>query len=471
MTALATDRVGWDTIALSDLLDRRAMSATELLDLALESYGRLNPACNAIVTVDLDGARAAARRTDARQMAGERLGPFDGIPLSVKDNLHVGGMRATWGSKLFEFFIAPKDDITIARLRAAGAVLVGKSNTPELALAGHTNSPLFGPTCNPWNTALIPGGSSGGAAASVASGMLPFAVGTDAGGSIRQPAAYTGVVGFKPSAGRLPRLHGFPALVLDFQVIGLMSRSVRDIEVGLRVMAGPDPRDRASLGFGTPRDGKTGPLRVAYVSEIAGQPVEPEIAGAVARAAVVMESLGHAVLPLEKLYDPDMLRSFWGTLSAAGVARALRGHLRWQDQVTPFIHETATRGLAIGAADYVDALDLLAQFRVETAEVVEPYELVLTPTSPVFPWPIEGQPPSTIAGRPTDSRTPMAFTTFVNATGYPAVSLPCGVSSTGLPIGLQLVAQFGQESLLLRSAAAFEEAAPWRERRPPLFAS
>jgi aspartyl-tRNA(Asn)/glutamyl-tRNA(Gln) amidotransferase subunit A len=301
--------------------------------------------------------------------------------------------------------------------------------------------------------------------------MLPFAVGTDAGGSIRQPAAYTGVVGFKPSAGRLPRRHGFPALVLDFQVIGLMSRSVRDIEVGLRVMAGPDPRDRASLGFGTPTDGKTRPLRVAYVSEIAGHPVEPEIAGAVARAAVVMESLGHAVLPLAKLYDPDMLRSFWSTLSAAGVARALRGHPRWQDQVTPFIHETASRGLAIGAADYVDALDLLAQFRVETAEVVEPYDLVLTPTSPVFPWPIEGQPPSTIAGRPTDSRTPMAFTTFVNATGYPAVSLPCGVSSAGLPIGLQLVAQFGQESLLLRSAAAFEEAAPWREHRPPLFAS
>ena len=470
MSASATDPLGQDAADLSELLDRKAVSATELLEEALERIRRLNPACNAVVTLDLEGARAAARDTEARQIAGARHGPLDGIPLSVKDNLHVGGMRATWGSKLFQEFVAPRDDITIARLRAAGEILVAKSNTPELALAGHTNNPLFGPTRNPWDTALIPGGSSGGAAASVASGMLPLAIGTDAGGSIRQPAAYTGVVGFKPSDGRLRLLHGFPPVVLDFQVIGVMARSIRDIKACLGVMAGPDPRDRASLGFGTLGEETSGPLRIAYVGEIAGHPVEPEIAGAVARAASVMESLGHALVPVRGVYDPDTLKSFWGTLSAAGVARVLRPHRGWEDQVTPFIRETAMRGLAIGAADYVDALDALARFRVAVADAIEPFDVVLTPTSPVFPWPLDGEPPSSVAGRPTDPRTPMAFTTFVNATGYPAVSVPCGVSSAGLPIGVQLVAKFGREALLVRAAAAFEAAARWREHRPALFA-
>ncbi len=469
MTASATDGFDQDTTALSDQLERKAISATELLDAALARIERLNPACNAIVTLDAEGAREAAEAAEARQMAGTRRGPLDGIPLSVKDNLFVGGMRATWSSKLFQDFVAPQDDITIERLRAVGAVIVGKSNTPELALAGHTNSPLFGPALNPWNPALIPGGSSGGAAASVASGMLPLAVGTDAGGSIRQPAAYTGVVGFKPSVGRLPRLHGFPPLALDFQVIGLMARSVRDVAAALAVMAGPDPRDRASLAFGNlSEEGHGRKLRIAHVGDIAGQPVEPEIAGAVAGAAATFEAMGHAVVPLGDRFDLEALKGFWGVLSAAGVARVLRGHPGWESQVTDAIREIATRGLAIGAADYVAALDSLARFRAEVAEAFEPFDLVLTPTSPVFPWPVDGAPPPFVAGRPTDPRTPMTFTTFVNATGAPAVSLPCGFGAAGLPIGLQLVARFGAEATLLRAAAAYESAAPWLGRRPPL---
>ena len=470
MTGSVGDALDGDATDLSDLLERKAVSATELLDAVLARCERLNPNCNALVTLDIEGAKSAARAAEARQMAGARCGALDGIPLSIKDNLHVGGLRAAWGSKLFRNFVAPEDDITVGRLRAAGAVLVGKSNTPELALASHTNSPLFGPTRNPWNTALIPGGSSGGAAASVASGMLPLAVGTDAGGSIRQPAAYTGIVGFKPSAGRLPRLHGFPALVLDFQVIGLMSRSVRDIAACLLVMAGPDPRDRASLGFRGLGEEAAGPLRIAYVSQVAGQPVEPEIASQVAQAASVMRSLGHAVVPSEAIYDLEVLKDLWGVLSAAGVARVLRRHPGWEDEVTPFIRETATRGLAITAADYVDALDGLARFRAAVTEAVEPFDLVLTPTSPVFPWPVDGQPPSTVAGQPTDLRAPMSFTTFANAIGYPAVGLPCGFSSAGLPIGVQLVAPFGLEAPLLRAASAFEAAAPWRARRPAMAA-
>ncbi len=467
MTASATDGFDQDATALSDLLERKAISATELLEAALARLERLNPACNAIVTLDGEGARAAARAAQARQMAGARRGPFDGIPLSVKDNLHVGGMRATWSSKLFESFIAPQDDITIGRLRAAGAVIVGKSNTPELALAGHTSSPLFGPARNPWDPALIPGGSSGGAAASIASGMLPFAVGIDAGGSIRLPAAYTGVVGFKPSVGRL---HGFPPLALDFQVIGLMSRSVRDVAAGLAVMAGPDPRDRASLAFGgLVEDCSDRRLRIAHVANIAGQPVEPEIAQAVAAAAATFEAMGHAIVPLDDPFDLDALKGFWGVLSAAGVARVLRGHPGWENEVTDGIRETALRELAIGAADYVAALDALARFRAEAAAAFEPFDLVLTPTSPVFPWPVDGGPPPTVDGRPADPRTPMTFTTFVNATGSPAVSLPCGFSATGLPIGLQLVARFGAEAMLLRAASAYESAAPWLGRRPPLF--
>src|SRR6202045_4200126 len=197
-----------------------AATPEDALQSGLNRIEAVNPELNAVVTVDLAGARAVATAAGARWRAGQPLGPLDGISLTVKDNLFVCGLRATWGSALFADFIAPQDDLPVARLRAAGAVIVGKTNTPELSLSGYTDNLVFGSTGNPWAPALSPGGSSGGPVAAVASGMAPLALATDAGGSIRRPAGHAGVAGLKPGFGRVPRRFGFPPLGHELQGIG-----------------------------------------------------------------------------------------------------------------------------------------------------------------------------------------------------------------------------------------------------------
>jgi aspartyl-tRNA(Asn)/glutamyl-tRNA(Gln) amidotransferase subunit A len=455
---------------LSALLDARAFSPETLLETVLARCTALNGTLNALVTIDETGARAAAAASAARQAAGRRLGPLDGLPLSVKDNLYVGGLRATWGSVLYRDFVAPQDDLCVERLRAAGAVIVGKSNTPEFALGAHTGNALFGATRNPWDPSRVPAGSSGGAAASVASGMLPLAIGTDAGGSIRLPAAYCGVVGFKPTVGRIPRLHGFPPMVVDFQSIGLMARSIEGIRLLLDATAAPDPRDRASLAFG-PRVDRPAPrtLRIGWIAEAGGEPVEPEVARATADAARLLRELGHEVVETAPVYDLDELVRFWAVLSSVGLARAVEPHAGWEERITPPMAALARTGHPRAATEYVNALDRLAAFRVRTTEAFAPFDLLLTPTSPVLPWPIDGTPPARIAGRDTTPRTPMAFTTFVNAMGYPALSLPLSIGSGGLPIGIQLVGRFGDDGLLLQLGRSIEQAADWRRVWPPSF--
>ncbi len=339
-----------DLVAAADALHSRAVTARELLAQAVARMAAANPGLNAVVTTDLAAAEAAASASDRRRDAGAALGPLDGVPFTVKDNLFAGGMRATWGSRLFADHVAPEDDLCVARLRAAGAVLLGKTNTPELALASHTTNPLFGATRNPWDTARVPGGSSGGAAVSVATGMAPLAIGTDAGGSIRLPAALCGVTGFKPSVGLIPRLHGFPPLALDFQAIGVMARSARGVRLALDVLAGPDVRDRASLGFAT-RDAPAGRLRIRLAVAAPGDGTDPAVAGLVRKASAVLASLGHDVSEGPMPHDMAALRGFWCVLSAAGVARAVTRCPGWEDAVTPQIRLVARQGVAITAAE------------------------------------------------------------------------------------------------------------------------
>src|SRR6266436_6284764 len=195
-------------------------SPVEVVDSVLDRIEKVNPLVNAIVTLDVEGARTAARESKSRWRDGKAAGPLDGVPITVKDNILVRGMRATWGSKLYADFVPTSDELPIARLRSGGAIVLGKTNCPEFTLQGYTDNLLFGPTRNPWNLALTPGGSSGGAAAAVCAGLGSIAIGTDGGGSIRRPASHTGLVGLKPSRGRVPRCDGFPAILLDFETIG-----------------------------------------------------------------------------------------------------------------------------------------------------------------------------------------------------------------------------------------------------------
>lgn len=458
---------------LSRLLEKRELSAVELVDDFLTRYEHVNPQINAIVAVDPQ-ARARALESDARTAAGRRLGPLDGIPVTVKDNIFVAGLRATWGSRLYEAFHPAADDIGVARLRGAGANLLAKTNTPEFALAAHTDNLLFGPTRNPWNLELTPGGSSGGAVAALAAGLGPLAVGTDAGGSIRRPAAYAGVVGFRPSTGRIPRAVGFPAIAHDFQVIAPAARTVEDVYLLFRAMSGPDCRDHGSLAF---RDAALPSRLVERVLPrsrircffgVDGYPVDPQVRTHVAAAARTLSSLGHQVEEGLPPYGLAEVERIWSTVSSAGLARVVKGQAHWRDEVHPATMATVERGLQVTTADYIESLEATHRLRSAMASCFAKADFLLMPTSASLPWRLGEPYPPHIDGRDAGPRGAALFATFVNVAALPAVSIPVDAASDGIPIGMQLVAPFGEDLGLLRLAQEFEEAAPWSDRFPAL---
>jgi aspartyl-tRNA(Asn)/glutamyl-tRNA(Gln) amidotransferase subunit A len=278
--------------------EARELSPVEVLDAILARCEAVNPQLNAIVTFDIEGARQAARESEARWRQGKALAPLDGVPLTVKDNIPVRGLRTTWGSRLLADYVPSEDELPVARLRAQGAVILGKTNVPEFTLQGYTHNALSGTTHSPWDLRLTPGGSSGGAVAAVAAGLGPLAIGTDGGGSIRRPAGHVGLVGLKPSPGRVARANGLPVILHDFEVIGPMARTTTDAALLFAAIAGPDPRDRLSLAFSTgagPIDPEPRAKRILYVPRFGGSPIDPEIAAHVAEAALNLEALGHLV--------------------------------------------------------------------------------------------------------------------------------------------------------------------------------
>lgn len=425
------------------------------LEACLARIEAANPALNAIVTLDRPGARAAAEASAARWRAGAPRGPFDGVPVTVKDNLFVGGLRATWGSRLHDRHVAPRDDIPVARLRAAGAVILGKTNTPELALAGFTDNPLFGSTGNPWAPDRQPGGSSGGAVAAVAAGMGPIALATDAGGSLRRPAGHAGVATIKPTPGRVPRRWGFPPLAADFQVIGPIARSVRDLRCAL-----------AMIGDARPVPPAPARLRILAVRRCGEAPVDPGVLAAFGEALDVLRGLGHAVEEVRAPWDPDEVGALFATISAVGVARVVAAHDGWEAMVTAPIRAQATAGLAMPATDYLRALDRIAALRAELGDWIATADAVATPSAAVLPWPRDAAGPATVDGAVAGPRAAAIYSTVFNLAALPAVvvpSAPVGV----LPTGLQLVGAAFREELLLDLAEAFERAMPWRTLSPP----
>jgi aspartyl-tRNA(Asn)/glutamyl-tRNA(Gln) amidotransferase subunit A len=426
------------------------------LDACLERLAAVNPLLNAVVTLDEAGARAAAAESTARWQAGTPRGALDGVPLTVKDNLFVGGMRATWGSRLYAEHVAPRDDIPVARLRAAGAVIIGKTNTPELALAGFTDNPVFGSTGNPWAPDLSPGGSSGGAVAAVAAGIGPLALATDAGGSLRRPAGHAGVATIKPGIGRVPRRHGFPPLAQDFQVIGPIARCVADLRAAFEVLADP----------ALPFPAWPSRLRLRAVEGCGDAPVDPAVRAVFAAALAGIAALGHEVETVAAPWDPDEVGALFATLAAAGVARVVAAHPGWAKRVTPAIRSQAEAGLALTAADYVRATDRVASLRAELVDWVRAGHAVLTPSSAIMPWPRDKAFPPVVDGRPAGPRAGAIFSTVVNLAGLPAVVIPAGCAASGLPVGLQIIGPPGSETALLDLAAVVEAARPWRRLAP-----
>jgi len=459
--------------ALTGLYRARALSPVEALRACHARIDRLNPVLNAVIAEDQAAATAAARASEARWREGAPAGPLDGVPLTVKDNVAVAGLPLRWGSPAFPEWRPARDELPVARLRAGGAVILGKTNVPEFTLEGYTANALSGVTRNPWDPSRTPGGSSGGAVAAVAAGMGPLALGTDGGGSTRRPASHTGLVGMKPTPGRIPRADGLPAILLDLEVIGPITRTVEDAALLMGAIAAPAPGlDPLSRGFGEFAVPARAPrLRIRLVPRFGDHPVDPGIAASVALAARRLAALGHAVEEGPPPFDPEAVLPLFGAIGAAGLAWLLEGLPGRPLPASPALAAMAEAGRAMPAAALMAALDAVAAFRRAMAAFFEGgCDALLTPAAAALPWPAGESHPPEIDGRAVGPRGHAVFTNFANLGGLPGIALPCDPVD-GLPVGFQLVGAPGADAALLAAGAEYEAAHPWADRWPPLVGS
>jgi aspartyl-tRNA(Asn)/glutamyl-tRNA(Gln) amidotransferase subunit A len=414
---------------------------SEALQTSLERIAENDPVLHSFVMMNPD-AEEEARRSDERWRAGIPIGVLDGIPVGVKDNLVTRGVRSTWASRMYEFFVPGHDEVPIARLREQGAVLVGKTNTSEFASGHQTVNDLFPRTANPWDTSRTAGGSSGGAAASVAGGLVPLSVGTDGGGSTRRPAALTGVVGYKPSVDRIARGGGFAPLMYDMEVVGLLTTTVEDVRLAARSMT--------SRHDAAPR---RGPLSVRLVTGLSGRPVDPTAVEAATLVAGILERAGHHVQSGTLPFDLDDLTSAMGAVMSAGFARLA------ESPTFELVSNPDFRALATSprVADEAEAIEWMLRFRAMIAAEFASTDIIVTPTSSTQAWAVDQDFPSLIDKTPASPRDHGMFTPWVNAAGACGISIPVCVDASGMPVGVQVAAAMGQDETLLSVAEQLEQ--------------
>ncbi len=486
------DELFWlDATALARHYQRRTLSPVEVTRATLARIDRLNPSLNAYCLVDHEAAMAAARESEQRWQAGKPLSRIDGVPTSIKDLILTRGWPTLRGSKTTDPTQSWNEDApATARLREAGAVLLGKTTTPEFGWRASTESPLSGITCNPWDTTRTPGGSSGGAAASVAAGMGVLAVGTDGGGSIRIPAAFTGTVGIKPQFGRVPAWPASPMGTVAH--LGPHARSVADAAAMLDVLARPDPRDGwalaptnhehvldafADAGCAAPPDLRG--MRIAYSPRLGYVDcLDPEIERALDAAAATLASLGATVERKDPGF-PDCHDTFmvhWMT-SARDMLMKLPPAKR--ALLDPGLRDAMEDAARYTLADFLQAQSQRLEIAVAMRRLAQTHDLLLTPATAVLPFRTGQIAPhagddvprevAEAAGRfeSFDWTWWTPYSTPFNLSQQPAIVLACGESTSGLPIALQLVAPHHQEALCIKAASAYQAATPWHLRRPP----
>jgi amidase len=439
----------------------REISARELLDLHLARIDERNPQLNAIVSLDEDRAREGARAADEALASGAAVGPLHGLPFAFKDTHAVAGWRTTYGSPLYAEHVPASDELIVERVRRAGVVVIGKTNVPEFAAGSHTFNTVFGTTLNPVDPTRSAGGSSGGAACALASGMVPLADGSDMGGSLRNPASFCGVVGLRPSLGRVPEwpLHNQWETT---SVGGPMARNVGDLALLLSVMAGPDPRAPQALGdpgatFAPPVSGSLAGLRVALSVDLGGAfEVDDEVAAVVSGSAPVFSAAGAAVEaahPDLSLAD-DTFRTLRAWHFQAKFGRFLAEH---PDSFKQSLADNIRAGESLTGADVARAYAQRTALSERMREFFTSYDVLVLPVSQVPPFPADQEFPAAINGRPMATYLDwMRSAYFITVTGCPAISVPAGRTRDGLPVGIQIVAPHGADRRLLEVAAAFE---------------
>jgi amidase len=459
---------------LAARLAARELSAVEVMRAFLAQIERVNPSVNAIVTLrPADELLAEAAAADRTLVAGDAAGPLHGLPIAIKDLSLTRGLRTTFGSTLYRNFVPTSDELYVERLRRAGAIVIGKTNTPEFGAGSQTFNALFGATRNPYDLAKTCGGSSGGAAVALACGMLPLADGTDLGGSLRNPASFCNVVGFRPSPGRVPRLHARPDDTLG--VHGPMARDVADLALLLSVMAGPDPRDSQSLpesgvSFRDVGERSFSGAVVAWSEDLGRYPVEAAVTAVCNAARPVFVELGCDVRDAEPALDG--VDELFQTLRAHGYATALKRDLeRGRAQLKDTVVWNVEQGLKLTAADLERAAGIRAALDVRLAEFVAVHEFRVLPTVQVLPFPVEVEWVRAIEGVAMQTYVDWMATCYaVSCFGAPAISVPCGFSPDGLPVGLQIVGRRGADRAVLELARAFEQARRFDRRLPAVAA-
>jgi amidase len=461
-------------VELQKLFRARKTSPLEVIQAVLARIDAVNPAVNAIVTLERDAALREARRATARLRRGRALPPLFGVPVGIKDVTPTKGIRTTYGSKLFESHVPDQDALVVERLRAAGAIVIGKTNTPEFAFGPNTVNTVFGATRNPWNLALTAGGSSGGSAAALATGMCPLAEGTDLGGSLRGPASYCGVVGFRTSPGLIPRYPS--ALAWDtYSVEGPMARTVADAALMLSVMAGNDARSPLAYEVDTTefvravRAPSVKGWRIAWTTDLGGlMAIDDEVRAVFERAVGIFRAAGARVTPggpdLSEV--PEIVRLTRGLLMVARHADKLPEH---RAVLQPGLVENTEQGLALTSVEVARGELLRTRLWQRVQAFQTSHDLLLTPTSATPPFPVEQPHVVEINGRPVGKAMQRSYLTYAfSVLGLPAISIPCGFTSQGLPVGLQIVGRRRGEAAVLRAAAAFEAARPWARHVPPI---
>jgi aspartyl-tRNA(Asn)/glutamyl-tRNA(Gln) amidotransferase subunit A len=459
MKARSPEFAPWPSIVeIAAAVSARTNSASDRAEEAIRRIEAGNPSLNAIVLFDPADIRRRAAEVDRRAKAGEAM-PLAGVPVAVKDNIWVAGLRITLGSNLFRDFVAPASAIAVERLEAAGAVISGIANTSEFACKGQTTNLLHGATRHPLDLSLTPGGSSGGPVAAVAGGLVPLAIGTDAGGSSRRPPAHTGLVGFKPSFGAIPNGPGFEEPVPWISCICPIARTVADARLAFAALAGFDPRDPHSFSLPAARGPAREPV-VAFTPKWGlDVPVDGEVRRNMREVAAVLRAAGLDLVDRDPAWPEDMSENALMPLQHAGLA-AMYGAAWRQDPsaIDPDLGAQIEAGLKYSAVDTARAW--LASDRVARAAaaffVDSGVDFAIGPTTPCCAWPIGLSAPPTIDGVPVGGRGHAVFTPLFNHAGQPAISIPCGVDSEGLPIGLQIVAPRYEDARLLEIAARME---------------
>ena len=461
-------------VQLASRLRAGELSAEELMRATLERIERVNPSLNAIVTQCGERALAAARAADARQIrgkAGEPLGPLHGLPIAHKDLVNTAGIRTTFGSTLFRENVPTRDDLIVTRLREAGAIALGKTNTPEFGAGSQTFNEVFGATRNPYDPSKTCGGSSGGAAVALAAGMLPIADGSDMGGSLRNPASFCNVVGFRPSPGRVP---DYPAdrAWQTLSVLGPMARSVEDCALLFSAMAGPDARCPISLRdpgerFREPLGRDFRGVRVAWSSDFGGLPVDRRVVAALEAQRSVFEDLGCELDPAlpdfsdaHEIFQVLRAWSFFLGFASAGT--------RVLDELKDTIVWNIEKGRKLSGEQIGAAETKRTRLYHRVREFMQDHEFLLLPVSQVPPFDVEQRYVEEIEGVAMESYIDwMKSCYFITVTGHPAISLPCGFTDEGLPVGIQIVGRHHDDFGVLQLAHAFEQASQAESRRPP----